>query len=144
MITRLFNAFKKPKEIKSEQKIIENPKHTRINIWSTDDAYANNIYSKIEAALDRNFQKVTSPETAIALDSNSYKNVMDNIQSVKSSFYGNEVIPNQQLLWYANQTFIGYQLCAMLAQQWLISKACLMPAEDAVRKGYEITVNDGT
>ena len=144
MITRLFNVFKNPKEIKSEQKNIENNIRIPRNIWSTDDIHDNSIYSKIETALDRNFQKVTSPETAIALDSNSYKNVMDNIQSVKSSFYGNEVIPNQQLLWYANQTFIGYQLCAMLAQQWLISKACLMPAEDAVRKGYEITVNDGT
>lgn len=69
---------------------------------------------------------------------------MDNMQNTKGSFFGNNIIPNQQLLWYANQSFIGWQLCAMLAQNWLISKACLMPAEDATRKGYEITVNDGS
>ncbi|UOK17268.1 portal protein [Bordetella phage vB_BaM-IFTN5] len=35
--------------------------------------------------------------------------------------------------------FIGYQVCAMLATNWLIDKACGMPARDAVRKGYLLT-----
>jgi phage-related protein (TIGR01555 family) len=69
---------------------------------------------------------------------------MDSAPSVKASFAGNTPVPTAQLLWYSSQTFIGYQMCAMLAQQWLISKACLMPAKDATRNGYEITVNDGT
>ena len=53
-------------------------------------------------------------------------------------------INEAQLAWYANQSFIGYQVCALLAQNWLVAKCCLMPAEDAVRNGYEVTVNDGT
>lgn len=52
-------------------------------------------------------------------------------------------LPIQQLEWYANQGFIGWQMCAVLSQNWLIDKACGLPASDAVRKGYEITVNDG-
>lgn len=52
-------------------------------------------------------------------------------------------IPQSLLGWYLSQGFIGYQNAAMLAQHWLISKACLMPAQDAMRKGYEITSNDG-
>jgi phage-related protein (TIGR01555 family) len=52
-------------------------------------------------------------------------------------------IPNSILGWYASQGFIGYQNCAMLSQHWLIARACLMPAQDAMRKGYEITSNDG-
>lgn len=47
-------------------------------------------------------------------------------------------IPDAQLAWYGGQTFIGYQVCAMLAQHWLISKACSMPARDALRQGYEL------
>jgi len=43
--------------------------------------------------------------------------------------------------WYGSQSFIGYQLCAILAQNWLIDKACTVPAKDAIRKGFEITVN---
>ncbi|EOC4546800.1 DUF1073 domain-containing protein [Escherichia coli] len=53
-------------------------------------------------------------------------------------------VPDAQLGWYASQGFIGYQLCAVIAQHWLVDKACTMPARDAVRNGYEITVNDGS
>lgn len=58
-------------------------------------------------------------------------------------FAPNINIPNSIMGWYAAQGFIGYQNCAMLSQHWLIGRACLMPAEDAMRKGYEITSNDG-
>lgn len=47
------------------------------------------------------------------------------------------------LEWYASQGFIGYQACSIIAQHWLINKACTIPSEDAVRNGYKITTNDG-
>lgn len=53
-------------------------------------------------------------------------------------------VPDAQLGFFAGQGFIGYQIMALLAQNWLIAKACWMPAKDAVRNGYEVTVNDGT
>jgi phage-related protein (TIGR01555 family) len=53
-------------------------------------------------------------------------------------------LPIAQLEWYANQGFIGWQTCAMLAQNWLIDKACSMPARDAARHGWELSINDGT
>lgn len=46
------------------------------------------------------------------------------------------------MLWYAAQTFIGYQMCAIIAQHWLVDKACSMPARDAIRKGYKV-VSEG-
>lgn len=45
--------------------------------------------------------------------------------------------------WFVSQGFITHQVCGMLAQHWLISKACSMPAEDATRKGFEVTNNNG-
>ena len=45
--------------------------------------------------------------------------------------------------WYATQGFIGAQLCGILAQNWLINKACAMPGDDAIRKGYNIVSIDG-
>ncbi|UNY40174.1 portal protein [Pseudomonas phage vB_PcuM_ KLEP17-4] len=51
-------------------------------------------------------------------------------------------IPEAQFGWYASQGFIGYQACAILAQHWLIDKACSMPARDAIRQGYEINCDD--
>jgi len=52
-------------------------------------------------------------------------------------------IPESLLMWYASQGFIGYQVCAILAQHWLIDKVCTVPARDAIRKGYSITSFDG-
>lgn len=40
--------------------------------------------------------------------------------------------------WYQSQTFIGWQQCATMAQHWLISAACEMPINDAVRRGWEV------
>lgn len=47
-------------------------------------------------------------------------------------------MPEAQIDWYASQTFIGYNMCAMLAQHWFVQKACNLPARDAIRQGYEI------
>lgn len=51
-----------------------------------------------------------------------------------------EAVNEAQLGFYAaGSIFIGYQACAMLATNWLIDKACNMPARDAVRNGYLLT-----
>jgi uncharacterized protein len=47
-------------------------------------------------------------------------------------------IPEAVGSWYAAQSFIGYQYCAMIAQHWLVDKACSMPAKDAIRQGYAV------
>lgn len=52
-------------------------------------------------------------------------------------------LPDSLMSWYANQGFIGYQACAIFAQNWLVSKACSMPAKDAVRNGWKPTINNG-
>lgn len=53
-------------------------------------------------------------------------------------------IPETQFAWYTGQGFIGWQAAALISQNWLVDKACTMPAKDAVRNGYELSVNDGT
>lgn len=74
-------------------------------------------------------------QDGVAMDSMS--------NNYKAVFNPQTNLPLSVLNWYANQGFIGYQACAILAQHWLIDKACTVPAQDAVRKGYEISVNDG-
>ena len=51
-------------------------------------------------------------------------------------------ISDTLLMWYGSQTFIGAPMCAILAQHWLIEKACSMPARDAIRQGFEIVSLD--
>ncbi len=139
MITRLLNRFKKP---------VEKPaivKRERRYQFSTDFVPPESISQRIETLWQHNFRNAITPEVRAAMDSaeKSPSFAMDNQLNLKAPYYGNDIIPAGQLAWYANQTFLGYQICSMLSQQWLISKCCLMPAEDAVRNGYEITVNDG-
>jgi hypothetical protein len=75
---------------------------------------------------------------------------MDSVVAMDSQLNGfsyntyNGIMPALQLQYFSNQAFIGYQLCAVLSQHWLVSKCCLIPAQDAIRNGYEITVNDGS
>ena len=47
-------------------------------------------------------------------------------------------VPEQLMNWYVSQSFIGYQACALIAQQWLVDKACSMAGEDAVRNGWTL------
>jgi phage-related protein (TIGR01555 family) len=52
-------------------------------------------------------------------------------------------LPEVLAMWYASQTFIGHQMCAILAQHWLIDKACTVPARDAIRQGFDVVNVDG-
>lgn len=109
-------------------------------LFDTHDHYGD-LLAKTQERLDKVFENAVHP--TIALDSKQKPTfAMDNQLPVKQAFV-NDAIPIPQLFWYASQTFIGYQACAILAQQWLVSKACLMPAKDATRNGYEMTVNSG-
>lgn len=54
-----------------------------------------------------------------------------------------ECLTPTQFYWYSGQGFIGYQACAIIAQNAFIDKACSMPAKDAMRHGWDTTVNDG-
>lgn len=100
--------------------------------------HAKNIKAILETAFQRSAEDDHYPPN-YAMDS------VDGGQplSVKQLSRMGYAIPLPQLEWYAGHSFIGYQMCALIAQQWLVNKACLMPGEDASRHGYEITVNDG-
>lgn len=66
--------------------------------------------------------------------------------SYSSAMNQNIISPNMpytQLMWYGSQGFIGFQNCAILAQNWLVNKACSLGARDAVRNGYQIASDNG-
>lgn len=86
------------------------------------------------------FQRTPSELGVIAMDAAGSES-----SDIKSAFrlQMSANVTDEQLAFFGSQGFIGYQLMAILAQNWLISKACLAPAKDAIRNGFEITVNDG-
>jgi len=75
---------------------------------------------------------------AAGMDDSS--SIMMGIKSASAS-YG--YVPDALAGWYASQGFIGWQMCAIMAQHWLIHKACSIPGKDAVRNGWDIVSETG-
>lgn len=61
----------------------------------------------------------------------------------KAGFASDGSMPDALLGFYTSTGFIGHQLCAYLSQNWLINKACSMPARDAIRKGWDVVADNG-
>lgn len=67
----------------------------------------------------------------------------DSESRLKMSVRNPEAISVELANWYAAKSFIGYQMCAILSQNWLISKACAVPARDATRNGFDVISING-
>jgi phage-related protein (TIGR01555 family) len=120
---------------------VEQPKEERWSTFSTDDMPMGNVSQMLAKSLEKSIQvpptlyKENAVGTGVAMDAGLGQ---------KFGFQWGYTVAPAQASWYASQGFIGYQTAAIMAQHWLVAKCCLMPAEDAVRNGYDITVNDGT
>lgn len=115
-------------------------------VFSTDLVDRCTLAVRMARALEKAIP--VKPKDFVTVDANGNAVAMDGASgdyTLKDAFkLSSGGIPDAQLLWFSGQGFIGHQLCAVLSQNWLIRKACTMPAKDALRNGYEITVNDGT
>lgn len=114
------------------------------SFFTSDIVNVNDRAQVLEVAQARSLQivpadfKVRGDTAAMDSSSGSW------LDSAKGAFsLGAGSIPDAQLLWYASQGFIGFQMCAILAQHWLVDKACSVPARDAIRNGYKVTLNSG-
>ena len=82
---------------------------------------------------------INGPLVNIAQDSSLSDSSVKNIENVYTpNIVGKEIIYN----YFANQSFIGFQNCALLSQNWLINKCCMQPPLDAAAIGYDITLKD--
>lgn len=126
----------------------EQPKEPKRNsLFSTDIDLGDRTPQEIEMSIRHVFQRtvedfrpVNEKGQSVAMDAANEGNV----GALKPAIQPFSSIPFVQFEWYANQTFIGYQVAAIIAQHWLIDKACTMPGRDAMRHGYDLTVNDGS
>lgn len=127
----MFWNKKTPEQPKSEPK-------TKSSLFSTETVFGIPRSKIIRNAVATTFQRDAS------LDVIGGNTGMDSVD-IKSNMYYNGYggIPDNQVSWYGSQGFIGHQVCAMISQHWLVQKACVIPARDAIRKGYEITINNG-
>lgn len=98
------------------------------------------IYNHV---MQKTYQRPIEKEKVIAQDGTVATMDSEALQAVKAgyaTYFQN--IPDAQLAWYGQQGFIGWQICAMLSQNWLVNKACSVPADDAARNGFEMSIAD--
>ena len=109
-------------------------RYRRMKVAALNDWIANNIFQKTAADIRPIGLDGVAMDSAVAMDSD-----------IKSAFtLSANNLPPILFSWYVQQAFIGYQACAIIAQNALVNKACTKPAQKALKKGYDITVNDGS
>lgn len=136
----MINWFKRPEPKK--EIVIQRPPSgffstdAQFDVPSYRDRFINAIKKSVQVTVEDHYKPV---------DANG--NAMDSgdslIQCAKIVNNSTGYLPIQQIEWYGGQGFIGWQTCAIISQNWLVDKVCGMPGDDAVRHGYDITVNSG-
>ena len=134
----MLNWFKKP-ELKQE------PTKVKKSAWSTHAA--DNIDDKKEHNFIHDFLATIKRQQPMLNPATNPRAAMDNSDDGYPEFKvydaGQNTISNAVVYWYVSQGFIGAQLCGIVAQNWLVNKACSMPGDDAIRKGYNVVSIDG-
>ncbi len=105
------------------------------------------IFRDVNAQFKKGNLVAINPKTGKNITGNTAGYAMDSCDgsaNLKQALMLNQSAISDSILgWYASQGFIGYQTMAIIAQHWLVDKACEMPAKDALRNGYRLTFNDG-
>lgn len=99
----------------------------------------------VEKSIQRNIDNfVVVPTNMIGMDSAVAVQKVGDAAAASGGFSGfnNNTLSPLLADWYASQGFIGHQMCAIIAQHWLVGKACATPAEDALRNGWSVDVQD--
>ena len=72
---------------------------------------------------------------------------LDSVEDCKLSvknMFGMDGVANAVIYtFFAKHGFIGWQLCSMLSQHWLINRACRLPNEDALAPGWKLDWQNG-
>lgn len=128
--------FKKKQEVKSE--MVNEKKYSYLDFLVSFGKKLG--YHDEQAELNEKFNKLF-PRTINDIVPVNYSKdgklvAMDNDLPYQAKFY-NEIEPN--IMKFLNQTFIGYQACALLKQNPFIDRACSIPAKDAIAPDYKIS-----
>lgn len=131
----LLKEESKPQELKTHNGLFSTDIQLSGSAESRQQRMANALKKSIQKTNDD--MRIVNPDgTSLAMDSQEHV-------SMKQGFSFTSNIPEASALWFASQGFIGFQMAAILSQNWLVDKACLIPAKDAIRNGWQTTVNNG-
>ncbi len=125
------NPFKKSK--KAEVEIIEEKplSYTEFLRSIGRSAKKVNVEEKFKQLFPRTIESI------IPVSSDGKSIATDSRDLIYKGRFSNEIPP--QIMGFLNQTFIGWQACALMKQNPFIDKACTIPAKDAIAPDYKLS-----
>jgi hypothetical protein len=133
----MFWRKKKVKQVRQEPKASE---------YSTDSISSLAFQAQEEEIDPNEFLRQWNLENAIQHQPKMPEGVaMDSCDASNNAYDLNFNRVNQSVLSYyiMSSSFIGYQAMGIIGQHWLVAKGCFQKGRDALRRGYDITRNDG-
>ena len=129
----MFNIFKK-KKVVIDTPVVEEKNKEKSLFWGRrlQKPTTNQI---IDNAFDKSIKSRPSIQDT-GMDSVCFNNAY----SMGNSYGVNPIA----FEWFASDSFIGFGAMAIIAQNSLISKACNLPAKDAIRKGWKVSTVEDT
>ena len=129
----MFNIFKK-KKVVIDTPVVEEKNKEKSLFWGRR-LHKPNKNQIIDNAFDKSIKSKPSIQDT-GMDSVCFNNAY----SMGNNYGVNPIAFD----WFASDSFIGFGAMAIIAQHWLISKVCTLPAKDAIRKGWKVSTIDDT
>jgi len=138
VLNALFGRKKKPEESAPESGKREIAVTDPLDPLERGRGWIKSPPNAVQRTADQFLEVVSVGDAAI-----SKTQVMDDANGM-AGLSAQGAVPEALQNWFMAQSFIGYQACAIIAQHWLVDKACSMTGEDAIRNGWEIkAIADG-
>lgn len=135
----MFKFFKKKQEIKPVHKTEQdNKKAFALPESDLQALYECSVQKQVNDFVVAQYSTEDGNVVNVAADS-----IKDSCDILSKSFEMN--IAGQEIIftYFAKQGFIGFNNCAILAQDWLINKSITAPCEDSIAIDYDINDCDG-
>lgn len=136
----MFKFFRKKQQNKNIEKAVKKAgKPFNLNDYKQDlqKLYDCSIQKKVSDFVVKTFD-INGNTCNVAFDS------ADNCKGIDfDSLFAPEML-GQEIIFthYSTKGFIGFNNCAILAQDWLINKAIVAPCEDAISIDYNVNLDD--
>lgn len=127
------DPIQKLKEWDSEKPV--DVKFRSVKEFPVFNGYAGEGQAAFDSASTSARSKLVESGAMVAMD--------DDTGMLKAGPQSEYTVPTGIQSWYMSQGFIGYQSCAIIAQHWLVDKACSMAGEDAARNGWTLKARGG-
>lgn len=125
----------------------EKEESTFLDLASVFSTHVVKSKQELQLAIDNQVQALSSNfKEVLTVDGTGmdFGGSIDSVSTAKNAFvFGQQRLPENLFSWFVSHGFIGYQACGIIAQQWLINKACSIKGDDASRNGYYLSVDDG-